>query len=116
MKYPGDVSTSVEAYLALKILGVSVKDPAMDRARCFIIAAGGVEKVRIFTRIYLATFGLFPWKSVPELPAELILVSASSLWRCNHGSEDSVGVHRLTVTRRQTDMFIDAKLGSDQYL
>ena len=78
--YPGDVSTSVEAYLALKILGVSVNDPAMGRARCFIIAAGGVEKVRIFTRIYLATFGLFPWDSVPEMPAELILVSNNSPW------------------------------------
>lgn len=73
--YPGDVSTSVEAYLALRILGISAKDPAMERAQNFIISAGGIEKVRIFTRIYLATFGLFPWDAVPELPAELILVS-----------------------------------------
>ena len=73
--YPGDVSTSVEAYLALKILGLSIKDPAMERARGFIRAVGGVEKVRIFTRIYLATFGLFDWGAVPEMPAELILVS-----------------------------------------
>ena len=76
--YPGDVSTSVEAYLALKVLGVSIKDPAMERARSFIVAAGGVESVRIFTRIYLATFGLFSWDAVPELPPELILVSTIS--------------------------------------
>ena len=75
VKYSGDVSTSVEAYLALKIMGVSAKDPAMESARSFIISVGGVEKVRIFTRIYLATFGLFPWEVVPELPAELIFVS-----------------------------------------
>ena len=72
--YPGDVSTTTEAYLALKILGTSIKDPAMQRACSFVRSVGGVAKVRIFTRIYLATFGLFPWKAVPELPAELILM------------------------------------------
>ena len=72
--YPGDVSTTTEAYLALKILGTSIEDLAMQRARSFIRSVGGVAKVRIFTRIYLATFGLFPWNAVPELPAELILL------------------------------------------
>ena len=72
--YPGDVSTTTEAYLALKILGVSIKVPAMQRACSFVLSAGGVAKVRIFTRIYLATFGLFPWRAVPELPAELIFM------------------------------------------
>ena len=72
--YPGCVSTTTEAYLALKILGISANEPAMQRARRFVISQGGVEKVRIFTRIYLATFGLFPWSSVPELPAELIFM------------------------------------------
>ena len=72
--YPGDVSTSTEAYLALKILGTSTKDPAMQRACSFIRSIGGIAKVRFFTRVYLATFGLFPWNAVPELPAELILL------------------------------------------
>lgn len=70
----GDISVTVEAYLALKILGLSEDDAAMRRARDFAIAAGGVAKVRIFTRIYLALFGLFPWAAVPELPPELILL------------------------------------------
>ena len=72
--YPGDVSTTTEAYIALKILRVSIKIPAMQRACCFVRSVGGVAKVRFFTRIYLAMFGLFPWKAVPELPAELILM------------------------------------------
>ncbi|CAD6589405.1 MAG: hypothetical protein ASARMPRED_004032 [Alectoria sarmentosa] len=72
--YPGDVSTTTEAYLALKILGVSSETLAMLRACSFVKAVGGVAKVRIFTRIYLATFGLFPWKAVPELTVELILM------------------------------------------
>ncbi|KAL5325582.1 hypothetical protein ACEPPN_006710 [Leptodophora sp. 'Broadleaf-Isolate-01'] len=74
--YPGDVSTTTEAYLALKILGIPADDPVMQRARDFVIEAGGIAKVRIFTRIYLAIFGLFPWDAVPELPAELILMPA----------------------------------------
>ena len=74
--YPGDVSTTTEAYLALKILGVSTKTPEMQRACAFVRSVGGIAKVRIFTRIYLATFGLFPWRAVPELTAELILMPA----------------------------------------
>ena len=74
--YPGDISTTTEAYLALKILENSSDAPPMQRARKYVITQGGVEKVSIFTRIYLATFGLFPWNSVPEIPAELILMPA----------------------------------------
>lgn len=73
--YPGDVSCSVEAYLALKLLQVPAEDPVMQRARAFILSVGGLAKVRIFTRIYLATFGLFSWNDIPEMPAELIYVS-----------------------------------------
>ncbi|OGE48654.1 hypothetical protein PENARI_c027G01045 [Penicillium arizonense] len=71
---PGDVSTSTEAYLALKILGLSIESPAMQKAREFVLRAGGVAKVRVFTRIFLATFGLFPWDAVPIIPVELILL------------------------------------------
>lgn len=72
--YPGDVSTSTEAYLALKILGVGIRTPAMQRACSFVKSAGGVARVRIFTRIYLATFGLFSWKAVPQIIPELIFM------------------------------------------
>lgn len=73
--YPGDVSTTVEAYLALKMLGFDPDgDERMNRARDFILSVGGLGKVRIFTRFYLAMFGLFPWTAVPELPAEAILL------------------------------------------
>ena len=76
--YPGDVSTSVEAYLALKILQIPAEDPVMQRARAFILSVGGLAKIRIFSRIYLATFGLFPWSDIPEMPAELVFVSLIS--------------------------------------
>ena len=73
--HAGDVSTTVEVYLALKILQISPDSPAMQRARMFILGVGGLAKVRVFTRIYLATFGLFSWDNIPALPAELIFVS-----------------------------------------
>ncbi|MCJ1425341.1 hypothetical protein MMC29_003229 [Sticta canariensis] len=72
--FRGDVSVTTEAYLALKILEVPPNLPAMRRAREFVLAAGGVSKVRMFTRLFLATFGLFPWDATPQLPAELILL------------------------------------------
>ncbi|KAL9099988.1 MAG: hypothetical protein Q9163_004583 [Psora crenata] len=72
--YPGDVSTSAEAYLALKILGVSAATLEMQQARDFISRVGGVAKVRVISRIYFAQFGLFPWEAVPQLPAEFIFM------------------------------------------
>lgn len=50
----------------------------MLRARQFILSVGGVAKVRVFTRIYLAMFGLFSWSMVPQLPVELILMPPSA--------------------------------------
>lgn len=75
---PGDVSTSVEAYLALRLLSVPTTNKSMLRARQYILSVGGVAKVRVFTRIYLAMFGLFPWSVVPQLPVELILIPPSA--------------------------------------
>jgi squalene-hopene/tetraprenyl-beta-curcumene cyclase len=74
---PGNISGTVEAYLALRLLGLPKEHEALARARKFIISVGGVAKVRIFTRFYLAMFGLFPWDAVPQIPPELILLPSS---------------------------------------
>ncbi|KAI8631569.1 terpenoid cyclases/protein prenyltransferase alpha-alpha toroid [Xylariaceae sp. FL1651] len=71
---PGNLSTTVEAYLALKILGVPASHPAMKRAANFVRSKGGVPCARFFTRFFLATFGLYPWSAIPQMPAELILM------------------------------------------
>ncbi|CAH0043491.1 unnamed protein product [Clonostachys solani] len=76
-KCHGDISTSCEAYLALKILGLSPSCQEMTKARQFILKAGGVAKARILTRISFARFGLFHWDAAPHLPAELILLPPS---------------------------------------
>jgi squalene-hopene/tetraprenyl-beta-curcumene cyclase len=71
---PGDLSTSVECYFALKLGGHKENEPAMARARSFILGAGGAEKSRVFTRIHLAMFGLVPWTACPAMPAEFIFL------------------------------------------
>ena len=72
--HPGDVSVSAEAYLALKILGAAPEGKELRLARDFIRGAGGIANVRVLTRIFFAQFGLLPWKAVPQLPAELMLL------------------------------------------
>ncbi|KAF7164916.1 hypothetical protein CNMCM5623_009316 [Aspergillus felis] len=76
--FVGDISMTTEAYLALKLLGLSLDHPTMRKARHFALSAGGVAGVRMLTRCYLAMFGLFPWAAVPELPPELILAPNSA--------------------------------------
>jgi squalene-hopene/tetraprenyl-beta-curcumene cyclase len=71
---PGDLSTTIEAYLALKLAGVSPDDPRLGRARDWILAHGGVEKSRVFTKIWLALLGEWPWDATPMLPPELVLL------------------------------------------
>lgn len=72
--YPGNVSITAESYLALKILGLPPEHPAQRRARAFILRHGGLARMRVFTRIFLAMFGLFSWRNTPALPAEFILL------------------------------------------
>jgi len=69
----GHLSTSVEAYMALKLLGVSADDPAMLKARDFILKRGGISKSRIFTKIHLALIGCYDWKGVPSIPPWIML-------------------------------------------
>ena len=71
---PGDLSTSVECYFALKLAGVSADSDEMTRARDFILSRGGVPGCRVFTKIWLALFGQWDWKGLPNMPPELILV------------------------------------------
>ncbi len=71
---PGDLSTSVECYFALKLMGVSAGEPSMRAARDFILSKGGVPNVRIFTKIWLALFGQWEWKGTPAMPPELMLL------------------------------------------
>jgi squalene-hopene/tetraprenyl-beta-curcumene cyclase len=69
---PADLSTTIEAYVALKVLGVEPGNEAMQRALKVILQQGGVAKARVFTKIWLALFGQYPWSGVPAMPPELV--------------------------------------------
>jgi len=73
----GELSTSVEAYMALKLLGVPASDPALLRARNFILQRGGVSRTRIFTKLHLALIGYYDWRGVPSLPPWIMLLPES---------------------------------------
>jgi squalene-hopene/tetraprenyl-beta-curcumene cyclase len=74
---PPDLSTSIEAYVALRLAGDAVDDPHMRRASTYIRAAGGIGASRVFTRIWLALFGQWPWERLPVMPPELMLLPPS---------------------------------------
>lgn len=71
---PPDLSTTIEAYLALKMSGISPETSKMCRARAYILAQGGVERARVFTKIWFAMLGEWDWRGVPVLPPEFVLL------------------------------------------
>lgn len=71
---PLDISCSVKAYFALKMIGDPADAPHMLAAREAILAAGGAERSNVFTRATLALFGAVPWRAVPMMPPELMLL------------------------------------------
>jgi len=71
---PGDISITIEAYFALKVAGFSTDADHMRKAREFVLSQGGIPRARVFTKIWLALFGQFPWKGVPAMPPEIMLL------------------------------------------
>ena len=69
---PADLSTTIEAYVALKVLGFDPSRAQMTRALRTIRNLGGVVEARVFTKIWLALFGAYPWAGIPSLPPEMI--------------------------------------------
>ena len=68
-----DVSATIKAYFALKMVGDPVDAPHMARARAAVLRAGGAEAGNVFTRIQLALYGAGSWDAVPTIPPELML-------------------------------------------
>ena len=74
---PGDLSTTIEAYWALRLAGDPPDAPHMREAADFIRRRGGLDGARVFTHLWLALFGLWSWEAVPALPPEIILLPAA---------------------------------------
>ena len=71
---PSELSATVEAYFALKLAGRPADDARMKKARQLIMAKGGVEQSRVFTKINLALFGQYSWEGIPSMPVEMMFL------------------------------------------
>ncbi len=71
---PGDLSSTVEAYWALRLAGDPADASHMRTAAAWVREQGGVERARVFTHVWLALFGLWPWERIPALPPELVML------------------------------------------
>jgi squalene-hopene/tetraprenyl-beta-curcumene cyclase len=69
-----NMSASVKAYFALKMIGDAINAPHMVRAREAILKNGGAEQSNVFTRALLALYGEVPWRAVPTMPVEIMLL------------------------------------------
>ncbi|MEM6354180.1 MAG: squalene--hopene cyclase [Pseudomonadota bacterium] len=70
----GNISASVKGYWALKLIGDDVDAPHMARARAWILGQGGAAKANVFTRIMMALYREIPWRGMPCIPVEAILM------------------------------------------
>ncbi|MEM6681390.1 MAG: squalene--hopene cyclase [Pseudomonadota bacterium] len=96
-----DLSASVKAYWALKIAGDDIDAPHMQKARAAILAAGGAEKTNVFTRYAMALFGHVPWRAVPVMPVELMLMPKwfpVNVWRFSYWSRTVISPLLILAT------------------
>jgi squalene-hopene/tetraprenyl-beta-curcumene cyclase len=71
---PSELNATVKAYFALKLAGLPAEDPRMVKAHATIVRLGGIPKSNTYTKLFLALFGQYPWKYLPIIPAEVILL------------------------------------------
>jgi squalene-hopene/tetraprenyl-beta-curcumene cyclase len=71
---PFDLSATVKAYFALKMIGDSTEAPHMREAREAILKRGGAQRASVFTRFLLALYGELPWRATPSIPVEMIFL------------------------------------------
>ncbi|MEI2578957.1 squalene--hopene cyclase [Scytonema sp. PRP1] len=112
----GELSTSVEAYMALKLLGVPQTDPAMVKARKFILERGGISKTRIFTKLHLALIGCYSWRGIPSLPPWVMLLPSNFLFNIYEMSSwaRSSTVPLLIVIDRKPVFLTDPAINLDE--
>jgi squalene-hopene/tetraprenyl-beta-curcumene cyclase len=69
-----NMSASVKAYFALKMIGDDIDADHMRRAREAMLARGGAAQSNVFTRVLLSLYRQTPWSSVPVMPVEIMLL------------------------------------------
>lgn len=71
---PSEINASVKAYFALKLAGHSPNSPWMKEARAAVLRLGGIPQMNTYAKLYLALLGQFPWKYLPAVPVEVVMM------------------------------------------
>ena len=90
---PSELNATLKAYFALKLSGFPATDSRLLKAHATIVRLGGIPKSNTYTKLFLALFGQYPWKYLPIIPPEIILLPTwlyfniyeMSSWRPGHG-------------------------------
>ncbi|MBI2981868.1 MAG: squalene--hopene cyclase, partial [Deltaproteobacteria bacterium] len=102
---PPDLGVTVECYLSLRLAGFPPDHPALKKACERIGALGGISRVRVFTKIHLALFGLVPWDECPSMPLWLIrlpLWSGFSLCEFSSWARASIVPLLIILNKKRT--------------
>ena len=113
---PGDLSTSVECYFALKLAGYTADSRPLRIARRFILSRGGIPKVRVFTKIWLALFGQWEWDGTPNMPPELIFLPSwlpFNIYRFSSWARATI-VPMLIILTRRPSCQVSTETGIDE--
>lgn len=112
----GDLSTSVEAYMALRFLGVAKEDEALIKAKKFILSQGGISKSRIFTKLHLTLIGCYDWQGVPSIPPWIMLLPQNPIFTIYEMSSwaRSSTVPLLIVFDKKPVFNIEPKINLDE--
>lgn len=100
-----NLSASVKAYFALKLLGEPAGGVLMTRARQKILSLGGASRVNVFTRITLALTGQIPWETLPAMPVEIMLLPEGfffNIYKVSYWSRTVIVPLLLLYARRPT--------------
>ncbi|MBC7835739.1 MAG: squalene--hopene cyclase [Phycisphaerales bacterium] len=94
-QYPGspvDLSATVKAYFALKLMGDPPAAAHMRAARDLVLSMGGAENINTFSMFYLACLGQVSWDACPAIPAQIVLLP-----RCSPFHLDKVAAWTRTM-------------------
>jgi squalene-hopene/tetraprenyl-beta-curcumene cyclase len=70
----GYLSSTIEAYFALKLSGMQAGDEPLAESRRWILKRGGIASCGTLARFYLAAMGQLPWSATAALPVEIALL------------------------------------------
>jgi squalene-hopene/tetraprenyl-beta-curcumene cyclase len=125
----GDINATVECYAALRACGHAPDEEPLARARAWILAHGGLSRIRVFTRYWLALIGEWPWEHTPNIPPEIVFLPRwfpfniyrfASWARATMVPLSVLSAHRLTrplpPERRLDELFPDGRDAMDYRL